>query len=80
MPQKGDIKNVQARVPQGLYIQVEATIKDINDNRSSDQERVFLQGVIIEALGDWLRKHQKKDPFLDIGGIIDTQKIPKKSK
>lgn len=68
------IKNVQARISTELYQEVQAVIKEYNRN-PDNEEKISLQKVVVEALREWVRKHQRKeDSLLALDGLVDSSK------
>ena len=72
MAKKGEIKNVQARIPLVLYEEFLKVITQWNEDHSHE-EKLTLQRAVVEALNQWVRSHQKQDPFLNLSGIVNTE-------
>ena len=72
MTTKLGIKNVQARIGFELYDNIQHIIKEFNENNNSDDEKLNIQKVIVEALNDWVRKNQK-DPLLSLSGLLKKE-------
>lgn len=72
MANKSEIKNVQARIPLEIHEELLSAIKEWNENHPDDNQ-LNLQRVMVEALTSWLRTNQRKDPFEDLAGIINSK-------
>ena len=72
MSGKVAIKNVQARIGFELYDNIQQIIKEFNEKNEDEDEKLNIQKVIVEALNDWVRKHQK-DSLLSLAGLLKKE-------
>lgn len=72
MTSKLGIKNVQARIGFELYDNIQHIIREFNENSTSEDEKLNIQKVMVEALNDWVRKNQK-DPLLSLSGLLKKE-------